>query len=141
MSRFSTEPSFDVWRKWRRYVNMSAGELQRFMDSAEGREAGLSRSEARKQQIKSGRESARWILRMLPDGGSFRSAVRSWTPTMWSWARRQNSFIARMRGSEGPLYKDGEMTPKLASLLIWGHDPEKRLRKVPSNAPSWWPGD
>jgi hypothetical protein len=35
------------------------------------------------------------------------------------------SFIKRMRGVKGPLYKDGEPTRKLLALLVWGHDPEK----------------
>ena len=122
---------YDVWLAWRTLVNMNAAELRRFMDSELGKQAGLSASEARRQGIKSGRESARWILKMQPIGRSWSSAFNNWTPTMWQWARRQNSFIQRMRGNRGPLRDEhGAPTRKLLSLLIWGHDPERPLRRV-----------
>lgn len=109
---------------------MSAAELRRFLVSPEGKAAGLSRGEAKQQGIASGQDSARWILKMLPNGTSFGRAVAHWTPRMWQECRRQVAFISRMRGNSGPLHKDGEMTRKLTSLLLWGHDPEKPLRRV-----------
>lgn len=53
-----------LYRRWKQLVNMSASELERFYESEEGKEAGLSAGEAKKQGIKSGRESARWIIKM-----------------------------------------------------------------------------
>ena len=127
----SEEPSSEVWREWRRLVNMNASELQRFLDSPEGKVAGLSRAEAKSKGIRSGRESAGWILKMLPHGKSYASAVRCWTPGMWGWARRQVAFIRRMRGVRGPLFdKEGNATRKHLALLVWGHDPQKPLREV-----------
>lgn len=123
------EPDEAVWKDWRRLVNMNASELRRFMDSPDGKRAGLSASEARAQGIDSGRESARWILKMQPIGRSYSSAVANWTPTMWRWSRKQVSFIKRMRGNKGALYRDGEPTRKLLSLKTWGHDPEKPQRR------------
>lgn len=53
--------------------------------------------------------------------------VENWNDTDWEWAKRQNSFISRMKGMKGDLYDDkGRKTRKHTSLLIWGHDPEKR---------------
>ncbi len=99
---------------------MSASELKNFMDSDEGREAGLSKQEADKLGIHYGRESAKWILKMKD------TPVSEWTPDMWSWAKRQISFNSRMRGNKGKLYDDkGRKTRKHLSLLIWGHNPEK----------------
>ena len=127
----SEEPDESVWLSWRKLVNMSASELRRFMDSSEGRAAGLSRIEARSQGIKSGRESAGWILKMQPLGTSYSSATRNWSPAMWRWARRQVAFIKRMRGNKGALWDaDGNPTRKHLALLIWGHDPQKPLRQV-----------
>jgi hypothetical protein len=115
----------ELYNRWKRLVNMTALELERFMNSAEGREAGLSRSEANRAGIKYGRQSARWLLKMIPTGQSFAQAERNWTPAMWEWAKRQVSFISRMRGVSGPLVKNGKKTPKYTALLIWGHNPMK----------------
>ena len=108
-------------RKWRDLVNMSVSELEKFMESEEGKAAGLSRSEASKAGIRSGRDSARAIIRMK------QKKPEEWTAADWGWAGRQISFISRMRGNDGPLTdpKTGEKTRKLTSLLIWGHDPRK----------------
>ena len=110
----------ETYKKWRSLVNMSYGELKKFYDSKEGREAGLSQSEANKQGISNGRESARWVMKMKQTPKS------EWTPTMWKWANKQISFISRMSGNEGGLYDDkGNKTRKHTSLLIWGHNPKK----------------
>jgi hypothetical protein len=125
----------EIWKKWRSLVNMTASELQNFYDSENGKDAGMKQKEANKVGIDSGRESARMLLKMIPTGGSFSSAEKNWTPDMWRWARKQNSFNSRMKGARkrikgNPFEKDGEMTRWLKSLLIWGHDPRKPLRKI-----------
>jgi hypothetical protein len=79
-----TDDNNETYKKWRSLVNMSYGELKKFYDSKEGREAGLSSSEANKQGISSGRESARWIMKMKQTPKS------EWTPTMWKWANKQS---------------------------------------------------
>lgn len=120
MKQFSKEPDDEVYHEWKKLVNMSPGELRDFLNSDDGREAGLSKAAARKQGIKSGQESAQWILKMKAKPKS------QWTPTMWSWARRQSAFIKRMRGTKGPLWdKEGYATRKHTALLLWGHDPLK----------------
>jgi len=127
-----------TYERWKDLVNMSAKELKAFKNSKWGRQAGLSKADAKRQGIKSGRTSAEWILRMRATRPS------KWTPEMWEWAQRQISFNSRMRGMSGPMYErrvragartfvgsvDGEKmllepTRKLLSLLIWGHDPER----------------
>jgi hypothetical protein len=114
------EEKKETYKKWRSLVNMSRTELERFYNSEEGKKAGLSASEAASQGIDSGRESARWIMKMKE------TPVKDWTPAMWRWAKKQISFISRMRGNEGKLYDEkGEKTRKHLSLLIWGHNPKK----------------
>ena len=128
-------PDEQVWKTWRSLINMTASELKAFYDSEEGADAGMKKSDADKAGIDSGRESARMLMKMIPTGGSFEKAQQNWTPSMWFWARKQNSFNSRMRGARkrmvgNPFERDGKMTRWLKSLLIWGHDPRKPMRKV-----------
>jgi hypothetical protein len=116
----SDEEKGETYKKWKSLVNMSKSELERFYNSEEGKVAGLSASEAKKQGIDSGRESARWIMKMKS------TPVGKWTPAMWRWAKKQISFISRMSGNKGKLYDEkGRKTRKHLSLLIWGNNPEK----------------
>jgi len=110
----------ETYKKWKSLVNMNKSELENFYNSEEGKEAGLSSSKANKLGIHSGRESARWIMKMKD------TPHQDWTPKMWEWAKRQISFISRMSGNKGGLYDDkGNKTRKHTSLLIWGHNPKK----------------
>ena len=110
----------EIYTEWSKLVNMTKSELQKFYDSEDGKNAGLSKKEADEKGIHSGRESARWILKM-------KSTPKSkWTQTMWDWAKRQISFIKRMSGVDGSLRDEkGNPTRKLLALKIWGNDPEK----------------
>lgn len=113
--------SMEELQRWRKNVNMSPGELKGFLGRYGG-VAGLSRKEAAAEGVKSGRDSARAIIRMK------QRPVKEWTENDIAWMRRQNSFVARMRGVKGPLYDDkGRPTRKLLALKVWGHDPEKRV--------------
>lgn len=117
----SSEDKNEIYSKWKKLVNMSSSELEKFYNSEEGKEAGLSKGKAKELGIGSGRQSARWILKMKNTNKS------DWTPEMWKWANRQISFISRMSGNKGSLYDDnGNKTRKHTSLLIWGHNPEKK---------------
>ena len=110
----------EVYDEWKSLVNMSSSELKSFLKTEEGKEAGLSKSEASELGIGSGHESASWILKMKE------MPYTQWSNEMWSWAKRQISFIKRMSGNKGDLYDDkGNKTRKHTSLLIWGHNPEK----------------
>ena len=117
---FESTDKKEIYKKWKQLVNMSHSELKDFYESKEGKEAGLSKNEAREQGIHSGRESAEWIMKMK------KTPMSEWTLPMWRWAKRQISFINRMSGVNGDLYDDkGNKTRKHTSLLIWGHNPKK----------------
>ena len=110
----------ELYQEWNDLVNMTSSELQNYYDSKEGKTSGLSAWQAKELGIKSGRESAKWIIKMkeIP--------MNEWTEEMWEWAKRQISFIKRMSGVEGDLYDENhEKTKKHKALLIWGHNPEK----------------
>jgi predicted GNAT family N-acyltransferase len=110
----------ETYAEWKGLVNMSKSELENFYNSIEGKKAGLTTSQAKEQGINSGRESARWIMKMkdIP--------YKEWSSDMWRWAKKQINFIKRMSGMRGGLYNDkGEKTRKHTALLIWGHNPEK----------------
>lgn len=115
-----------IYRKWKKLINMSANEIQKFLDSDNGKKAGLSRKEAKTagasgNKITSGRDSARAIIRMLKKG------FDNWDSNDFRLANKHISFISRMRAVKGPLYDDkGRKTRKLLSLLVWGHDPRKK---------------
>lgn len=113
-----------IYKKWKLLVNMTKNELLTFYNSTEGKEAGMSSSDAKEQGISSGRESARWIMKMKD------TSPAKWTDDMWNWANKQISFISRMNGNKGGLFdKDGKKTRKHTSLLIWGHNPIKAMKK------------
>jgi len=109
--------------RWKQLVNLPSKTLEKFLDSEEGRTAGLTRKEAKAAgKIKTGRGSARAILRMRSKPFS------DWSTEDINWMYRQISFVSRMSGMKGDLYKidrHGNKIPtrKLTSLLVWGHKP------------------
>jgi len=110
-----------VFDKWKKLVNMTFTELSRYYHSKEGKESGLTESEAKEQGISSGRESAEWILKMK------KTNWKKWTDDMWKWANKQISFISRMSGIQGDLIDEkGKKTRKYKALLIWGNNPKKK---------------
>ena len=126
LNEVADEEKDDIYKEWSKLVNMSSKELSNFIDSDEGKEAGLSRKESGKAgasggKIKSGRDSARAIVRMLD------RKKDSWEDNDWAWAKRQINFINRMKGAKGSMREtDGKPTRKLLALKIWGHNPEKK---------------
>ena len=117
---FDSNDKTEIYEKWKQLVNMSYSELKNFYDSEDGKIAGLTKKEADSQGIHSGRESAKWIMKMKKTPNS------EWTLQMWRWAKRQISFVSRMSGMKGELYDEkGNKTRKHLALLIWGHNPEK----------------
>lgn len=136
-SNRSGSPKWSTWSKWRSLINMSPSEIKNFLDSKQGKDAGLSRDQAKKEGgMNTGRDSARALIRMIPKGSSWNNAVSNWTPLDWYWAGRQVSFNSRMLGSrpkKNDPYMDenGEYTRWYKSMLIWGHDPKKPKRNIP----------
>lgn len=110
----------ETYRKFTASVNMSSTELLRYAKSDLGKKSGLSRGEAAKQGIVSGRDRPKQIARLL--GKPF----KQWSDSDFTIANRVISFNARMGGMKGKLTdENGQPTRKLMSLLIWGHDPRK----------------
>lgn len=113
------------YKRWRQLVNMGAREIQSFLDSQDGKKAGLSRGEAAHAgsggaRITSGRDSARAIIRMKSKPFS------EWDANDIRWMRKQINFISRMRGNPGKLRDEqGRPTRKLLALKVWGHNPGK----------------
>ena len=115
-----TEEQKQLYKDWKKLVNMSPSELKKFLDSDEGKVAGLSKEEASKLNISRGRDSAKAILRMKE------KSVNSWNETDWEWSQKQVNFIKRMSGNPGKLFDDkGRKTRKYLSLLVWENDPKK----------------
>lgn len=110
-----------IYSEWKNLINVPLSKLKEFYDSEEGKKAGLSKKEADRLKISSGRESARWIMRMKE------TKKEDWTPKMWEWAKKQISFVKRMSANPGELFDEkGHKTRKHTALLIWGHDPLKK---------------
>jgi hypothetical protein len=129
------KPDENLWKRWKELVNMTAKELKEFYDSPDGKDAGMKQNEADRVGIDSGRESARMLMKMIPAGTTYKEAETNWTPDMWRWCGKQVSFNSRMRGMRkrmvgNPFERDGKMTRWLKSLLIWGHDPRKPVKKL-----------
>jgi len=127
MKIFSTSELFsksneEYYKEWKDLVNMTKSELQKYYDSDLGKDSGLSSSEAASAGIHSGRESARWILKMKDKNW------KEWGDNEWEWCKRQIRFINRMRGVWDRLSADKKTNPEQRSLMalkIWGHDPNK----------------
>lgn len=116
----------DLYQEWKKLVNMSATELEKFKNTPEGKKAGLTKTKAKQLGISSGQESSEWILKMK------NTDVKNWTPEMWKWATKQVAFIKRMSGVKGDLFdENNKKTRKHTSLLIWGNNPvkTKKLKK------------
>lgn len=115
----------ELYARWRELVNMSAQSLENWLERQlelakkdPSKRPGLKQNVAAKMGISTGRQSAKWIIKMK------QTPVKDWTPEMWRWAGKQVSFISRMKGAAGPLYdEDGQPTRKLLSLKVWGHNP------------------
>jgi hypothetical protein len=114
----------ELFDEWKTLVNIRPITLFDYYESNLGKVSGLSKSEASKLGIKSGRTSARALMRIM------QRLPYYWTKNDWEWAKRQIAFIKRMRGNKGKLFdKHGRPTRKLMSLMIWGHFPYDQFKK------------
>lgn len=118
----------ELWQDWKELVNMSASELESYLNSEDGKTSGMNKKDADKLGINNGKASARAIIKMKPRGGSFKAAEENWTPREWEWAKDQVSFIKRMNGMKKRMnppyfYRNDKLTEWVKSLLIWGHKP------------------
>lgn len=111
------------YAKWKKMMNMSTKNLRYFVETEEGRNAGLSAKEVRKGGgLRTARSSARALLKMRARG------IGEWTSGEINWMYRQMAYVKRMRELDGPLFTTttkGKRVPtkKLATLWVWGHYP------------------
>ena len=121
-TRRNPKELFDWFEEWVHLINMKNKELEAFLDSPLGKQAGLSKQQAKDwNNIKSGRVSGRRILKMRAKLGLtgpkdyikvgpriiedyYEKALNSWTgpsddplkgETDWDWCKRQVRFVKR----------------------------------------------
>lgn len=102
----------EVWDDWKRDVNMSPAELERWLETDESR--GVGESDGGES---TGHRSGRRIVTLL------RKKRFDLTHDDVDWMRKVVGYIAR-HSAQRP---DGDVTHTRwrYSLMNWGHDPEK----------------
>lgn len=105
-----------VWRNFREAVNMTAGEIEDWLETEESRKVGFTRP-GESESV--GRASGRRIVQILRtpqdelDGGDY------------AHMRKVVGFVRRHRG-QGPYEEFRIPTSRWRySLMNWGHDPLK----------------
>lgn len=106
--RASTDPS--VVRDFHEVVNMTAGQLRRWLETDESKSVGFRRADGRESV---GHASGRKIVAMLEGGRRDERHMRK----VVGYVRRH--LAQRPSG-------DVSYTPWRYSLMNWGHDPLKR---------------
>jgi hypothetical protein len=113
-----------IYSEFHRLCNMSGAQVLSYAKTGNGKKSGLSRGEAAKQGIASGRQRPAQIAHLKS------TAKTAWTSADYSTAGHIVSFISRMLGAAGPMTDDkGQPTRKKMSLLIWGHNPGGSVSK------------
>jgi hypothetical protein len=140
----TSKPNEKTWEKWKSYANMTPAEINKFLNSENGKDAGLSKKEGQKAGIHTGKQSIKWQIKILQKNiKSFEEAKEKLSGKEWYWVNRMVSFNSRMSGagsrikgnkyyqtdSKGEVkkYDNGEpkMTRWLKSLMVWAYDPRK----------------
>ncbi|MFS0893381.1 DUF3140 domain-containing protein [Microbacterium sp. 179-I 3D3 NHS] len=103
----------DVWDDWRRDVNMTPAELERWLETDESRSVGQSDGGE-----STGHRSGRRIVRLL------RTHKADLTSDDIAWMRKVVGYVARHTAQRPK--GDVTETPWRYSLMNWGHDPEKK---------------
>ena len=102
---------------WREVVNMTAGDVDRWLRDPRSRLVG-SRPAGASETV--GRRSGRRIAKML------RAGQARWTASDWAWAKKVVGYcrrhLAQRRAEWGADVEDRKWT---WSLRNWGHDPAK----------------
>jgi hypothetical protein len=125
-NHINKKPSYwkEYHEEWKKLVNMTGHEVDKFSKSPCGKQAGLSRKEASEQKTRSGRDSAKAIVRMK------RKGVTNWNKNDWEWCKAQVDFLNRFLNKQNkpryPLWHNGIPTRYLLALLTWGHNPLPR---------------
>jgi len=103
----------DVWDDWRSSVNMTAAELERWLDTDESKSVGDSGSGGES----TGHRSGRRIVTIL------RTRKADLDDGQVAWMRKVVGYVARHTAQRPS--GDVRETPWRYSLMNWGHDPLK----------------
>jgi hypothetical protein len=105
----------EVWDDWKQAVNMTAGELEKWLGSDESKSVGQKSGGGGES---TGHESGRRIVEIL------RSKKGDLTEDDAAHMRKVIGYVHRHL-AQGPS-GDAHDSPWRYSLMNWGHDPEKK---------------
>jgi hypothetical protein len=114
------EEKKEIKKEWKKLINMSLSELKKWSDNDARLGASLSREDAKEKGIKSGFESLEAIIRKkekLKSG-------KEWTKNDYDNAKREISFVSRMKGMKNGEKMESGYSKRDVSLRNWGHDPK-----------------
>lgn len=105
----------EVWDDWRRDVNMTASELEKWLDTDESKSVGDSDGGE-----STGHRSGRRIVTLL------RTKKGDLSGDDVAWMRKVVGYVARHTAQR----PDGDITDTRwrYSLMNWGHDPKKEAK-------------
>ncbi|WP_306120009.1 MULTISPECIES: DUF3140 domain-containing protein [unclassified Roseitalea] len=109
----SSKPREQIWREWRQLVNMSADEIDAWLDTKQSRSVGIMEGDDT-----NGRKSARRIVEIE------RTGKDELSDEQWDHMARVVGYIKRHCAQTGPDH-DVETSDWRYSLMNWGHDPLK----------------
>lgn len=114
-SKVKDEEKEDIYKRFNKAVNMSASEIQNFLDSDASKKVGQKKG-GETESI--GHRSGRHIIRIL------KTPKDKLTPDDYTHMKKVCSYVARHTAQGGPS-KDRSTSPWRYSLMNWGHDPLK----------------
>ena len=105
----------DVWADWQQAVNMTAGELEKWLENDDSQAVGQKDGGGES----TGHESGRRIVQLL------RTKKDDLTDDDLAHMRKVHGYVQRHLAQE-PAKEDVETSKWRYSLMNWGHDPLKK---------------
>lgn len=123
----------EIYKKWKKLINMSASELKSWAKNPDRLKASLNREEADDQgDIQSGYDSLHRIKRRVSE------PVSEWSDQDFKNAKQEIGFNSRMLGNKpGKPVGDTGRSKWEISLRNWGHDPGKKSSPAYSKYQTW----
>lgn len=112
----ATDNKDEIYKKFQTSVNMSAGEIEKFLKTPESRKVGQKHAPGSESV---GHASGRKIIKIL---GKSKADL---TSDDYDHMKKVNGYVARHLAQGGP-DKDKETSFWRYSLMNWGHDPLKK---------------
>lgn len=120
----------EIYSDWKKLINMSKSELEKWAKNPARLKASLNRDEA--GDIQSGYDSLHRIKRRVSESKD------KWSDEDYDNAAQENGFNSRMLGNDpGKPVGDTGMSKWEISLRNWGHDPSKKGSPAYSKWRSW----